>query len=154
MVRTLPSRNACLRLVRNTVTGRRKYMQYLLWLSEDTGARKELAFDAMCRGWALGSKDFKKAVLQEELEKDEVGDSEFEDRSLSKANELIWESLLECAMAHFGKTNTDIESNIKSANWKAGIASLLKKRTEHMDHIAFEYRCFSSSEPLCEYTSQ
>jgi len=113
----------------DTLAGRNKYQEYLLWLSSNEAARKELGFEKMCRGWALGTKDFKKAVLKEELEKDEVVDSEFEGRSLSEANELIWEDLLERALEFFDKTATDIDSDKKCAPWKAGIASLLKKRT-------------------------
>jgi putative transposase len=113
----------------DTVAGRKKYQDYLLWLSTDDVARKELAFDTMCRGWALGSKDFKKSVLKEELEKGESDNSEFEGRSLSEANELIWEGLVEGALGYFGKTDADIVSDKKCSHWKAGIASLLKKRS-------------------------
>lgn len=80
----------------DTVAGRKKYQDYLHWLSADQAARKELAFDAMCRGWALGSKDFKNAVLKEGFNKDEYDSPEFEARSRSEANELIWEGLLGC----------------------------------------------------------
>jgi hypothetical protein len=44
----------------DTTVGRKKYREYLAWLAADSGAQKELLFDRMCRGWAIGSKDFKK----------------------------------------------------------------------------------------------
>jgi len=40
--------------------GRRLYRDYLGWLSEDDAERKRLGFERMTRGWAKGSKDFKK----------------------------------------------------------------------------------------------
>jgi len=113
----------------DTVVGRNKYEDYLNWLSADESACKELAFDSMCRGWALGSKDFKKALLEEELKKDGYDGSEFEGRSLSEANELIWEGLLLRGLAYFGKTSDDVVKEKKSSVWKSGIASVLKKKT-------------------------
>ena len=113
----------------DTVVGRNKYQDYLLWLSTDNAAQKELAFDSMCSGWALGSNDFKKAVIEEELDKDELRGQNFEGRSLSEVNELIWEDLFERALAYFEKTQEDISTDKKCSAWKAGIASLLKKKT-------------------------
>ena len=49
----------------DTPKGRAQYLKYLSWLAEDDVAKKEMAFEKMCRGWALGTKDFKKALLKE-----------------------------------------------------------------------------------------
>lgn len=49
----------------DTSYGRRKYADYLAWLASNKTAQKEMAFDKMCRGWALGTKDFKKALIEE-----------------------------------------------------------------------------------------
>jgi putative transposase len=40
----------------DTPKGRDQYLSYLKWLSKDDGAQKEMAFEKMCRGWALGTK--------------------------------------------------------------------------------------------------
>ena len=45
--------------------GRRLYRDYLGWLSEEDAERKRLGFERMTRGWAKGSKDFKKNVLDD-----------------------------------------------------------------------------------------
>lgn len=42
-----------------------KYAEYLQWLSSDQQTQKEMAFEKMCRGWALGTKDFKKVLIEE-----------------------------------------------------------------------------------------
>ena len=46
--------------LKDTPAGRKKYRDYLQWLSANRPAQKEMAFDRMCRGWALGTKPFKK----------------------------------------------------------------------------------------------
>ena len=61
--------NGCLEAaggLSDTTAGRKKYREYLAWLAADSGEQKELLFDGMCRGWAIGSKDFKKNLLRDE----------------------------------------------------------------------------------------
>ena len=41
------------------------YRHFLSWLGEEEGERKCLDVENMCRGWIKGSKDFRKAVLEE-----------------------------------------------------------------------------------------
>jgi len=72
-----------------------------------------MAFKKMCRGWALGTKDFKKALL-EEVEDD---------------NELRWEMLLEKGLSAIGKDTKSISEDLKSADWKVTLACLLKLKT-------------------------
>ena len=82
----------------DTTVGRNKYREYLAWLAADSGAQKELLFDRMCRGWAIGSKDFKKGLLSAEAErlKGEAEDGElldlskehYDGKDLREANEL------------------------------------------------------------------
>jgi len=43
-----------------------KLKEYLDWLSADAPAQKEMAFEEMCRGWALGTKSFKRGLLESE----------------------------------------------------------------------------------------
>ena len=77
----------------DTPKGRLQYMNYLKWLSTDDAAQKEMAFEKMCRGWALGTKEFKKALL-EEVENDEESEDEsetvprYDGENLREANEL------------------------------------------------------------------
>lgn len=115
----------------DTASGRRSYEQYLQWLNEDETARKEMAFDQMCRGWALGSKDFKRKLLQSEglLKEGSFAQLRFEGKELKEANELIWENTLERAVQALGKTTMDIAVEKKSAFWKVWIASALKRKT-------------------------
>jgi len=111
--------------------GHRSYEQYLKWLSEDVGARKEMAFDQMSRGWALGSKEFKRELLQSEglLKEGSFDRLRLEGKDLKEANELIWDSSLHRAILAAGKSKADIHRDKKSALWKIWIASELKRHS-------------------------
>lgn len=120
----------------DTTAGRKKYREYLAWLSADTRAQKELLFDRMCRGWAIGSKDFKKGLLREEAErvKAEAEGTEviepkrerYDGKELREANELKWELYLERGLSALGKDTSDIREDIKSAAWKVMLAAVIK----------------------------
>jgi REP element-mobilizing transposase RayT len=115
----------------DTKRGHRSYERYLQWLSDDVAARKEMAFDKMCRGWAMGSKDFKRKLLQSEglLKDGSFEQLRFEGKELREANELIWENMLERALQALNKTKVEIAGDKKSAFWKVWIASKLKRNT-------------------------
>lgn len=121
----------------DTPKGRRQYLNYLKWLSSDDAAQREMAFEKMCRGWALGTKDFKKALL-EEVEAEEKNDDKadvftpvprYDGESLREANELRWEMLLDKGLLALGKDAKMIAADIKSAEWKVMLATLLKQKT-------------------------
>lgn len=115
--------------LKDSPTGRKQYMAYLKWLTASDTAQKEMAFEKMCRGWALGSTDFKKALLGEALDKNESPVRHFEGSDLKEANELMWSRLLTRGLQHLGKGKADIQTDLKSAAWKVAIATMLKKQT-------------------------
>ncbi len=112
---------------RDTRIGRDKYAEYLEWLSTDESVRKEMAFDKMCRGWALGTKDFKRKLLETEglLKDGSMQALRLEGKELREANELQWAAMLDRALCCLEKTKSDIENNLKSADWKVWIAEQL-----------------------------
>jgi len=123
----------------DTSAGRRKYREYLAWLSADASAQKELLFDRMCRGWAIGSKDFKKDLLSEEAERVKAGaagskvieprQERYDGKELREANELKWEVFLERGLSVLGKDAADIREDLKSAAWKVMLAAVIKGHT-------------------------
>jgi REP element-mobilizing transposase RayT len=121
----------------DTPKGREQYLNYLKWLLADDTAQKAMAFDKMCRGWAIGAKKFKKALL-EELEdakkEDEATDSSaavdrYYGEGLREANELRWEMLLDKGLSALGKNGECIATDLKSARWKVLLATLLKQKS-------------------------
>lgn len=120
----------------DTPRGRWKYQDYLKWLSSDVAAQKEMAFEKMCRGWALGTKDFKKALLEEAESNEDDVEAEFQKtiprydgKSLREANEIRWEMFLEKGLSALGKETPSIATDLKSAEWKVRLAALLKQKT-------------------------
>jgi hypothetical protein len=103
-------------------------------LSEENAAQKEMAFEKMCRGWALGTKDFKKALLEELEEDDESVDQpeeipRYDGERLREANELRWEMLLDKGLSALEKDTKSINGDLKSADWKVALACLIKIKT-------------------------
>ena len=117
--------------LKDTPSGRKKYRDYLEWLSTNSPAQKEMAFERMCRGWALGTKPFKKRLLETEglLREGSFEALKLEGRELQEANELQWEQMLERMLQEPEKDNAAIRSEKKSARWKVGIANALKSHS-------------------------
>lgn len=105
--------------------GWKKYEAYLQWVCEDEPARKGMLFDRMSKGWALGSKEFKLAVLDDEKNSKaavEIGEAE----SAEEIRELMWSRRLDECLSYLGKTVEALASESKSAPWKVAIAAHLK----------------------------
>jgi REP element-mobilizing transposase RayT len=117
--------------LRDTPGGRKKYCEYLEWLSTDEPAQKEMAFEKMCRGWALGTKSFKQRLLGSEglLKEGSLDSLQLEGQELQEANELQWEHQLERMLSVLHKDDREIVSDKKSAQWKVWIANVLKRNT-------------------------
>ena len=111
----------------DTVPGRRAYRVYLSWLQEEDRAKRELGFSKMCRGWALGSKRFKEALVEKYLPVGNV--QHLEGKDLQEANQIRWEVMVKRCMQALRKTRSDIEADAKAAEWKVLIAHFLKSHT-------------------------
>ena len=110
----------------DTAYGRRKYEEYLDWLNTDEGARKKLNFDRMSRGWAFGTKAFKREVVKAERRRKAnlfIGEKDH-----AEVRELLWEVELKQCLSLLGKGEREAQSDLKSADWKVAIAGVLKKR--------------------------
>ena len=136
--------------------GRGKYADYLKWLSTDESARKEMAFDKMCRGWALGTKDFKRKLLETEglLKDGNMQALRLEGKELREANELQWAAMLEHALYCLRKTQLDIDGSLKSADWKIWIASELKRRSSASNVWIAEQLNMGAPQAVSMHTSQ
>ena len=110
--------------LKDTPTGHRKYGEYLAWLQEDEVARQEMAFGKMSKGWAIGSKDFRK-----ELARDDQKQQPKIKRTQAKAKrerETRWAEMLKRCLAELNKTKQTAAREPKSAPWKVGTAALMK----------------------------
>ena len=105
----------------DTSKGRRMYRGYLGWLSENEAEQKRLAFEKMCRGWAKGTNEFKREVL-DERRPFRVIESE-----AREARTMRWERSLERALACVWKTHADLKSARKGEAWKVALARYMRE---------------------------
>jgi len=112
----------------DTAAGRRKYAEYLAWLEENEEARKQLKFEKMSKGWALGGAAFKKALAKDHQALLTRGNESI-GRESREALELIWTDLCELCMSVLRKKSFDLRTDAKSEDWKIAIAAHLKATT-------------------------
>jgi putative transposase len=105
-------------------TGWQRYADHLAWLAADEGAQKELAFEAMSRGWALGGAGFKQALVQQH--KDAVAGGTWDRETGQEARELVWQEALKAGRRLLGKSAEDAMNEPKAAAWKVALAAHLK----------------------------
>ena len=112
--------------LKNTVAGRRKYGQYLAWLNEDEPQQEAYFFERMSKGWAHGSKEFKKGLIgngEKERQHLQIGGT-----GSGEALELFWEDDLEWCLEVLGKGLLDASTEPKSADWKIAICAWMRRR--------------------------
>ena len=109
----------------DTAAGVRRYTAYLAWLAEDEAEQQKLRFDAMSKGWAIGTIGFKQTLLQEYRER---LDRPARDGDLEEAREAEWSGCLTGLLKAVGRTEANLVEG-KSADWKLAIAAELKRRS-------------------------
>ncbi|MEM1223392.1 MAG: transposase [Verrucomicrobiota bacterium] len=144
--------------------GRIKYEDYLKWLSSDNAAQKEFAFEKMCRGWAIGTKDFKKALLKEAKQSKDDGNGgkvsergtipRYDGESLREANELQWELLLEKGLSVMEKDSEAIANDKKSASWKVLLAALIKQKSSATNVWITQKLNMGTADAVSRYVSE
>jgi putative transposase len=113
--------------LRDTAAGRRKYLDYLAWLAEDERAKKELLFDRMSRGWVIGTRDFKKAMLREHAHA--AAAVRRGDDVLRDVLEAALQEELDRLLRKSGKQRRDLTCSGKSEGWKLAVAAAMKAST-------------------------
>ena len=87
----------------DTLLGRREYAGHLAWLMATPEAREDAGFNRLSRGWALGSKEFKRSLIEQLGEggtpTSTNGRVHFEGTDLEEANQLWWEHCLQRCLA-------------------------------------------------------
>jgi hypothetical protein len=111
----------------DTPAGRRNYLEYLAWLAQDEPARKAQQFDRMCRGWIIGSREFRETVIEEHQQAAGLGRRRTE--ALRGTREAIWEEALTRLLERLDRTRQDLVREGKSAPWKLALASAMKSGT-------------------------
>lgn len=110
----------------DTKRGREKYLDYLTWLAADVGAQKELAFEKMSRGWAIGTEGFVRVSTLDETQKRSL--TQLSGTEARLAREARWGELLAACLRASGHTVDEVPKSPKGADWKVAIATVLKVR--------------------------
>ena len=111
----------------DTPAGRRKYIDYLGWLAEDEPAQKRLMFDRMSRGWVVGARDFKQAMVKEHAQA--AAALTRGDRVLEIIAEDALQGELTSWLRKLGMKREAIAAEGKSEPWKLAIAAAMKAHT-------------------------
>ncbi len=107
--------------------GWESYRAYLEWLAENQPAQKRLAFDRMCRGWALGTTAFKRDLVRDH--RDRLAQRELDAEAAGDVKPLQWQEALAAGLHKAGKSLAEASTDRKSAPWKVALAAHLKTTT-------------------------
>lgn len=81
-------------------------------------------FDRMSKGWVIGSKEFKKELINEHKEAEAKID--LNDREMAEVREMVLRERLEELLRRVGKTEGDVAADRKSVPWKLAVAAAMK----------------------------
>ena len=111
----------------DTPQGRKRYLDYLACLQEDAPEQRRLEFARLSQDWAIGTKAFKKELLQEHREWAAARrGGEADPRELSRE---LWAERLAVYLRALGKTAQDSRTEAKGAPWKVAVAAAMKATT-------------------------
>ena len=103
------------------------YQVYLRRFASDSPAQKALGFERMSRGWAHGTKEFKKALIQDQKVMRKVGKTlEVE---TAEMRFLAWEEALQRCLRKLRHQPSECARTRKAAPWKVAIATHLKEHS-------------------------
>jgi REP element-mobilizing transposase RayT len=104
-----------------------RYFLHLRLVNSDDPKEIEELDRRMCRGWSLGSSEFRKAVSKDLARNQTILRIERED--LADIDRTRWETYLESCLKHLGKSVKEAQSEKRSANWKLAISTKMKRET-------------------------
>ncbi len=117
----------------------RNYGRYLEVVAEKDGGNQEELMERYTRGWALASKEYKKALLEEHREWEAAfGSASGEEYQMVR--EVWWERMVESYLKAKKLSAASIHADSKSAAWKVELARKLRKEGARNRWIADRLR--------------
>lgn len=110
----------------DTADGWRAYGDFLAWQAEAGPAGKSKACVSMSKGWALGGKDFKQTLLQDQAVA--AATRAWESSGVREVREAQWQAALDRLRGSLPARATQDRS--KSAPWKTQLALRMKATTD------------------------
>jgi putative transposase len=110
----------------DTPAGWRSYTDFLAWQAEEGPAGKSKAYVSLSKGWALGGKDFKQALLQDQAVAATA--RAWESSGVREVREAQWQTVLDRLRG--AVPAKEMQDRRKSAPWKVKLAAQMKASTD------------------------
>jgi putative transposase len=107
-------------------TGWRAYVDYLADLCGNETLQNELEFGDMCRGWAIGTHSWRKAMAKEHAQR--ALDPGLERKELLEIKHVRFNEYLEQELSTLGVTAEALRTDRKTAPWKVDLALSLRQK--------------------------
>jgi putative transposase len=101
------------------------YRDLLVAIANDPARQKAEGFNQMTRGWAIGSKEWKREMAAEFDLRGAVEPMCGPERDALRAE--LWQRELDAALARPGRTRADLTADRKGAPWKVALADELRR---------------------------
>ncbi|MDP1579515.1 MAG: transposase [Candidatus Didemnitutus sp.] len=136
----------------DTAAGRKAYAKFLAWQATEGPAGKNKAYVSMSRGWALGTQDFKTALIKDHA----LAESSraWEKSGVQEIQETRWTAALASGLAALGKSAEDADTDLKSAPWKVALAAKLKQTTQANNRWLAEHLHMGTPIAVSHHTGQ
>ena len=112
----------------DTPAGRKQYGAYLAWQAAEGPAGRNKAYVSLSKGWALGTKDFKVALVKDHALAAEA--RAWESMGAREISEQQWTERLAACLRQAGRSAGEARRDRKSARWKIAIAAEMKQTTQ------------------------
>jgi putative transposase len=112
----------------DTPAGWRSYANYLWWQAEAGPEERIKAYASLSRGWALGSREFKAALVKEHQLAAHA--RAWESVGAKEVRALQWETALRRALHAVQQSEVTAAATKKSADWKLAVATWMKAHTQ------------------------
>lgn len=110
----------------DTPAGWSRYTDYLTWQAEEGPVGKSKAYVSMSKGWALGGKDFKEALLQDQTVA--AVTRAWESEGVREVREAQWRIALNQLRRQISEEESSDQR--KSAPWRVRLALQMKEATD------------------------
>jgi len=111
--------------LRATAAGMTRYHRYLSMRYEHDPEKHKEMHRELCRGWYVGTREGKKALLEDVAAGHVGGDTGL---NLKRFGDEGAETLLTKGLLSLGKSETDLETTPKGAEWKVVLACWIKSQ--------------------------
>lgn len=134
----------------DTRAGWDAYQKYLAWQVAEGPAGKSKAYESMSRGWALGTKEFRKTLAKDHRLK--ATSRAWEVFGAKEIREAHCSELLTEALRKLGKSIEQAKADRKSALWKVAIATHLKEQSQASNQWLSDQLNMGSPIAVSQYT--